>query len=245
MRTKIESSANSVFKKFLSLTTSKGLKAEGLFILGGEKLIREFLQNPHLEIDAEVVPDGAPAISSAKSVFEMSRNLFNELDTQGTHFNLLIVSQPLIKKFEPSAPQGLEVICPLGDPGNLGAIIRSAEAFGMSKVILTQEAAHPFLPKAVKAAAGSLLRMPLFRSGPLVDFTSDLIALDQGGLDLEDFSWPKNCRLMVGEEGPGLSRAAGKLKFQQILSIRTRGVESLNAVVAASLAFHDYARKTH
>ncbi len=245
MKTKIESSANAVFKKFLSLTTSKGLKAEGLFILCGEKLIHEFLQKPHLEINAEIIPEGGYAISNAKSVFEMSRTLFNELDSQGTHFNLLILAQPSILSFDPgSEPQGLEVICPLGDPGNLGAIVRSAEAFGASRVILTQEAANPFLPKSVKAAAGSILRMPLCRAGSLKELSSNLIVLDQGGTFIEDFQWPKNCRLLVGEEGPGLSRLNSGLKFKQILSIKTEGVESLNAVVAASLAFHDYAQKT-
>lgn len=240
MKTKIESTANSVFKKFLSLTTSKGLKTEGLFILCGEKLIREFLQKPNLEINAEVIPEGGSAITHSKSIFELSSPLFKELDTQGTHFNLLILAQPTITAFDPEAsPQGLEVICPLGDPSNLGAILRSAEAFGVSRVILTQEAANPFLPKSVKAAAGSLLRIPLLKAGPLQELNSNLIALDQGGTYLEDFAWPKNCRLLVGEEGPGLRG----LKFKQTLSVRTRGVESLNAVVAASLAFHEYARK--
>ncbi len=239
MRTRLESPSNNVFKKFLSLTTAKGLKAEGLFILSGEKLVREFLKKPHLEIDAEILPLETEAVSKAKSVFELTPPLFQQLDVLGTHSPLLVLRQPPIADFDPRIPpRRLEVICPLGDPANLGAIIRSAEAFGASRLILTSEAAHPFLPRSVKASAGSVLRLPLCRTGSLKELGGDLIALDQTGTPLSEFPWPENCRLVVGEEGPGLKG----MKFRHTLSIPTISVESLNAVVAASLAFYEYAQ---
>jgi TrmH family RNA methyltransferase len=240
LKTILQSPAKPVFKKFLSLTTAKGLKAEGLFILSGEKLVREFLRNPHLRIEAEVLLPEGQAMSSARSVFELSRPLFEQLDSQGTHFNILILQQPPLEEWlSEAAPQGLEVVCPLGDPANLGALIRSAEAFGARQVILTREAAHPFLPKAVKASAGSVLRIPLVRGPSVQELSSSLIALDSNGPSLHNFQWPTHTRLLVGEEGSGLDG----MKFEQTLSIPTVGVESLNAVVAASIAFHDYARK--
>jgi RNA methyltransferase, TrmH family len=241
VRTRLESPSNTVFKKFLSLTTSKGLKAEGLFILSGKKLIEEFLKAPNLEIDAEALPEGAENISTARSVFELTASLFQQLDVLGTHAPLLILKQPPMINLDLSQPpKGLEVVCPLGDPGNLGAIVRSAEAFGVSQVILTKEAAHPFLPKSVKASAGSVLRVPILRADSLSDLSGDLIALDQKGESLQEFNWPPDCRLLVGEEGMGIRG----MKFRHTLSIPTQGVESLNAVVAASLAFYHHAQNT-
>lgn len=239
---KIESPQNDTFKTLLSLTTSKGLKAEGLFLLSGEKLIGEFLRRPHLGIAYELTtpamtpfvdPVQAPGMKSV----QFSSELFAQLDVVGTHSNILVLEQPPIEILEAGsinnyAAQGLEVVIPVGDPGNLGALIRSCEAFSVPRVILTSEAAHPFLPKTVKASAGSVLRMPMTFGPPLSQFPDACIALDMDGTPLADFIWPMNGLLVVGEEGVGIDAQ----QFSQRVRIPTQGVESLNAVVAASIA---------
>lgn len=244
---KIESAQNDTYKKILSLTTSKGLKKVGLFLLSGEKLIREFLKKPYLNLVHEIVGPHQPPLqkNDAKQI-QLSSELFAELDVLGTHFNILVLEQPEIKTLDVEgiagyAPNGIEVVMPIGDPGNLGALIRSCEAFAVSSVILTQEAAHPFLPKSVKASAGSVLRVPLSRGPTLKDFPAQCIALDVDGTVIDDFVWPKSGLLVVGEEGPGLSD--GKSRFTKHIRIPTQGVESLNVVVAASIALADKARK--
>jgi TrmH family RNA methyltransferase len=251
---KIDSAQNDIFKMLLSLTTSKGLKTEGLFLLIGEKLIREFLKNPTLTIEYEIVlPNGAPLavpdIGKTKvKQIQLASELFAELDILGTGFNLLVLKQPVIATLSTEdlvayKPKGVEVVMPVGDPGNLGALLRSCEAFGVPRVILTREAAHPFLPKAVKASSGSVLRLPLLRGPSLQDMPRDAIALDLDGVPVRDFNWPENALLVVGEEGPGL----GEAKFTRRIRIPTVGVESLNAVVAASIALaykNDAAQKS-
>ena len=232
----IDSPKNATFKKFLTLATAKGLKKEGLFLLSGEKLVREFLVKPHLKIAHEIVMRGMKPQSEAPAI-QLAAKLFNELDVLGTHSNILVLKQPDLPKLSAEtlksyAPKGPEVVIPIGDPGNLGALLRSCEAFGVARVILTQEAANPFLPKAVKASAGSVLRLSLSRGPALHEFPASCIGLDAEGLSIGKFTWPPNYMLAVGEEGGGL----GKAKFTQRLSIPTKGVESLNAVVAASIA---------
>jgi TrmH family RNA methyltransferase len=232
----IESAHNETFKKLLSLTSSKGLKEEGLFLLSGEKLIREFLKQPNLNVIHEVpVPRQNPLTSA--NVIELAAPLFQQLDVLGTHFNILVLEQPKLPALTKEdmatyEPQGIEVAAPTGDPGNLGALIRSCEAFAIPKVILTKEAAHAFLPKAVKASAGSVLRVPMARGPALVDLPASSIALDMEGTAITEFNWPKNGILVLGEEGPGLSSAP----FATRVRIPTKSVESLNAAVAASIA---------
>jgi TrmH family RNA methyltransferase len=244
---KIESVQNDTFKKLLSLTTSKGLKKEGLFLFSGEKLIREFLKNPHLNIVYEIIgPHLQPLQKDAVKQLQLSAELFAELDVLGTRFNILVLEQPEIKTLTAGdiinyKPQGIEVVIPIGDPGNLGALLRSCEAFAVGRVLLTQEAAHPFLPKAVKASAGSVIRLPLSRGPVLAEFPTDCIALDMNGTVIDDFTWPKNGLLVVGEEGPGFG---AKSRFTKHIRIPTQGVESLNVVVAASIALADKARKS-
>jgi TrmH family RNA methyltransferase len=238
MMLNIESAQNATYKKLLSLTSAKGLKAEKLFLLSGEKLIREFLHTPHLEIAFEILgPRMVPLAKKTKTI-QMSAGLFAGIDVLGTHYNILVLEQPkvaTISDISSHAPHGIEVVLPVGDPGNLGALIRSCEAFAVPRVILAKEAAHPFLPKTVKASAGSVLRVPLMRGPALAEFSESCIALDSRGTPIGDFKWPAKGMLVVGEEGAGFGK---KNKFRKCISIPTKNVESLNAVVAASIALY-------
>jgi len=249
----VESRDNKQFRMFHSLTTSKGLKQEGLFILSGPQLVQEFLKKPTLKINAELISSKMQSLRGADKllspeldfpVFSFNTELFNELDVLGTHSPLLVLEQPSLATWNfDQKISGLHLLCPLGDPGNLGAVLRSAEAFGVEKVILLQESAHPFLPKSVKASSGSVCRLPLFKgpsSKQLPRFQhAELVGLDMKGKKLSEFQWPKSCYLLVGEEGAGLPNHADLQK----ISIPTKGVESLNASIATSLALYDHALK--
>jgi TrmH family RNA methyltransferase len=235
----IASTQNETYKKFLSLTSAKGLKKEGLLLLSGEKLVREFLDKPRLKIVFEAVaPRMKPVaeLSGAKMV-ELASELFAQIDVLGTHSNILVLEQPKVetlggRDLAIHKPQGIEIVLPVGDPGNLGALIRSCEAFAVPRVILTKEAAHPFLPKAVKASAGSVLRVPLIQGPSLPEFPDDCIALDMDGVPINEFQWPHDGLLIVGEEGAGFAAKT----FNRRVRIPTEGVQSLNVVVAASIA---------
>ncbi|HEY8270335.1 MAG TPA: RNA methyltransferase [Pseudobdellovibrionaceae bacterium] len=246
--TEITSSSNELFKAWKNLDSAKGIRKAGEFFLMGEKLIQEFTQNKALQekfpVCAELFTEGLQPLSlpnlrtaNFKS-FKLAKGLFEEVDFIGTHFNLLLLELPKIPPFDPSTPpQGLELICPLGDPGNLGAVTRSALAFNASKVILSEEAAFPFAPKVVKASAGAVLQMPFYRGGNLASFAESAVyALDMVGSDIDVFKWPKDLRLLVGEEGSGLKNLKGIMR----LKIDTGSVESLNATVAASIALYSY-----
>ena len=168
---------------------------------------------------------------------ELKSSLFQQLDIFGTHFPLLVADTPAIDACKLSdAPMGLEILCGLSDPSNLGALLRSAEAFGASQVILLKEAAHPFHPKAVRASSGSCLRVPL-TAGPSIKEihgAGPILALDKTGESIAEFNWPKDCRLLIGEEGLGIP---DDLISVQRISIPMQGqVESLNAVAATSVA---------
>lgn len=232
----IESPHNETYRKLLGLTTSKGLREEGFFLLSGEKLIREFLKNPHLDIVYEIpCPDQKP-LTNATTV-NLSAALFAAIDVLGTYFNILVLKQPSFPVLSATdlrsyRPNGIELAAPVGDPRNLGALLRSCEAFGVPLVILTKEAANPFLPKSVKASAGSVLRVPMAKGPALAAFPKSCIALDTDGTPIDEFKWPKSGILLVGEEGPGFSFH----KFPTRICIPTKGVESLNVVVAASIA---------
>jgi TrmH family RNA methyltransferase len=234
----ITSSANAKFQTWKSLLVSKGIRKEKLFILSGEKVIQDFLRNPTVEISCELITSGLKPIQSSKPIFELEKSLFTELDIVGTHFNLLVLELPEMEESHPhDAIHGLEVVAPLGDPKNLGALIRTCVAFGVQKIHLTTESANPFHPQCLKASAGAVLHAHLLQAGDLKSWDlASAWALDAHGKNLRNIEKPKSARLIVGEEGQGLK---GFEKVQRV-SIPTENVESLNATVAASLVIYSW-----
>lgn len=244
----ISSKTNEHFKRWIDLSSARGIKKHHEFILMGKKLIEEFLAAPQFKIKAEVITEDlrsltmtAPSLKGQRiPVFKLPKALFNEVDTVGTHHNLLILEPREISPLaDVNKAHGLELVCPLGDPSNLGALARSALAFGASKLILTAESCNPYHPKAIKASAGALLKLPLCQVGNFIDFVAtneEVYALDMKGENVATFPWPKNIRLAIGEEGPGFSGIKGLKR----LAVSTQGVESLNATVAASIALFSY-----
>lgn len=254
----ITSPSNDMYKLWKSLLSSKGIKNKSSFLLSGEKLIREsFLKKfasdfqslgllfPHGTSEAEIknwLPSESLKDASPIACWTLSLSLMKELDVLGTQGPLLWMKAPPLPTWNPSIPaEGLEILCPIGDPKNLGALLRSADAFGASKVILLQESAHPFLPWSIKSSSGSCLRVPMMKGPSVRDLGGvDVYGLDMKGDSVAEFSWPQNLRLLLGEEGPGLP---WKLRKDRTLSIPTVGVESLNVTVAASIAMWEYRKR--
>ena len=141
------------------------------------------------------------------------------------------------------------VLDELQDPGNAGAIIRSAEAFGAGGVVLSKGSVQIANGKLIRAAAGSLFRLPVLSgvpaAGAIAEFAAaqfsvyGLAAGARQSIAAADLRRP--CAIFVGNEGAGLS--APVLAAAQLLSIPTRGVESLNAAIACSIALYEARRQ--
>ncbi len=236
----IESRQNAKFKIWTSLLEAKGIKKNGMSIIAGTKLVEEFLSQSSAAALDLLLPEkfGSPALPSHIRIHKLGRALFNELDTFGTGTPLLVVRTPELLPWKAGKPQGLNLIVALSDPGNLGALLRSAEAFGTTRVILTAECCSPFLPKVIRASSGACMRLLMERAPALpkiVDITG--YSLNMHGQPLPDFTWPKNLYLVLGEEGQGVPESMSLTP----LSIPMRGqTESLNATTAASIAMYEY-----
>jgi TrmH family RNA methyltransferase len=135
------------------------------------------------------------------------------------------------------------------DPGNAGAIIRVAEAFGATGAIFGRGSAHPHHPKLLRAAAGSMFRLPYaagvetslvsaaFRQRRMILFT----AQPSGGTTLPEADLKAKFALVVGSEGKGISDEWSS--GSQPLRIPTTSVESLNAAVAAGIILYEASRQ--
>jgi len=143
----------------------------------------------------------------------------------------------------------------LQDPGNLGALARVAEAAGAAGLALSPGCAHPNHPRALRASAGSLLRLPL-AVGVAAEALDAHLALahprwaalvPRGGEDLYRARLEGTAILAVGAEGPGLSPALlARAGFRAGLLLTipmAPAVESLNATVAAALVLFEMRRR--
>jgi len=135
------------------------------------------------------------------------------------------------------------------DPGNAGTVIRSAEAFGASGIVLGEGSVRVSNGKLLRAAAGSLFRMPFVENISADELRDQLesrgvrmygLAADKGVI-IGEADLRCGCALAVGNEGAGLSREL--LDGAELVRIPTRRVESLNAGVACSIALFEAARQ--
>ena len=245
---RIDSPQNQRFKDLRRLLAAKGIRKQGLALVAGPRLTAEALAvHPArcrawlTPLDVEMPPpETAPA---GVEWVQLAPTLFRELDVLGTHAPILLLTTPAPERWDPAAglPPGASLFVPFQDPENAGAVIRSAAAFGMDRVILLRECAHPFHPKTLRASAGAALRIPLWEGPALDELPSDLevVPLSSEGADIAGFVFPKTFALLPGLEGPGLPEPWRRRAVA--IPIRPE-VESLNAAAAVSVALYLWSR---
>jgi TrmH family RNA methyltransferase len=126
------------------------------------------------------------------------------------------------------------------DPGNVGTILRSAEAFGASSVVLGRDTADPYGPKAVRASMGAIFTVPLARAAP-GELPGTVLALDAGGeTRLSDLKLDGEVSLLVGAERAGLPEEL--LEQADVVARIPIANHSLNAAMAATVALYELRR---
>lgn len=130
---------------------------------------------------------------------------------------------------------------PFQDPENVGAVIRSAMAFHVDRIVMLAESANPFHPKAVRTSAGAVFSAPIVQGPCLSEIPPDLpmVALSSTGQSLVDLRFPPSFCLLAGMEGPGLP---AELRPHAVAIPMAAGVESLNAAVAVGIALYEWRR---
>jgi TrmH family RNA methyltransferase len=137
------------------------------------------------------------------------------------------------------------------DPGNLGSLLRAAEAGGATGVLVCGASANPFSWKAVRGSMGSILRLPVV-AGLSADDALRIIrthgarmiaAAARGGRDPDDVDWRGRVGLLMGGEGPGLSEAILAVADERVTIPMVAPVESLNVAVAAAILVYTARRQ--
>lgn len=237
-------------------------RERGEFLCDGAKLLRE-AKNSGADIKVVLTSEGLPeALPENVAVFSVSRDIIDAVsplkNPQGVLFSCAIPSArglawPSNKDAEapadgPSAASHIIVLEGVQDPGNVGTVIRTADAFGIDAVVLTGSSADPYNPKTVRATMGAIFRQRLIVAG--LDGVAALklngyrllgAALGEGSRDIREASL-QNAAVAIGSEGHGLSDEMLALCDEKLIIPMSPASESLNAAVAAAVVMWE-ARK--
>lgn len=186
-----------------------------------------------------LAPHGTPA-TTAPSYLLADGVLERVATTERPQPNLAVVAMP---EPVPLAGEFVVVADQLADPGNLGTILRSAEAAGADAVVLTPGSVDPFNPKVVRASAGALFHMPVV-AATLADVAGAgfrmLGTSSHLGTPHTDTDWSGHVALVLGNEAHGLPDDA---PVDAWVRIEHRGrAESLNVAMAATVLLFEAAR---
>lgn len=250
----IESTRNETVKRAKSLANRKGRLESGLHFIEGERLVREAVVSG-VEFHDAFIEEGhdlmvAVLQGSGAHVHVVSRSVIRSLtNTNEPQWVCATVKTPLYE-LPRYYPDGLIVVLDcVQDPGNIGSILRSADAFGVSGIVLGNGCADPFAPKPVRASMGSVYHVPLW----FADVTEELTKLKNQGfslvcghLDGEEV-FPEvsgKMALIIGNEGNGVDDGVADMCIKYRLPMYGFA-ESLNASVAAGILIYETATKMH
>ena len=262
----ISSRNNPTVKWAASLADKKGRECEKCFIAEGEKLTLEALRRglpvTHIFVNAEK----DERINAILSEFEgdirhencrviyLSESAFSKISTEKAPQGIISVIKYLdffrnldiIYKEDFFISRGERALSlySLRDPGNLGAVIRSASAFGVKHIVLSSDSADIYNPKTVRAAMGTLFGVKITF---VKDFTSFIHAakengrniyaaeLSDGAKSVKEINLSGDDIFIIGNEGHGIPKEISSICTSSVYIPISEGVESLNASVAAAV----------
>jgi len=259
----LSSRANPRVKQLRAAFRGQARLSGGLVAIEGEHLLREALQSglPLKTVFLTERLDPPAWLPRGVELLHLPDDVFSSaVDTQSPQGIAALLVPPTwsldsvfaAKRPTPAEPLVL-IAAGLQDPGNLGTLIRSAEAFAATAVLITAGTVSQWNQKALRASAGSVFRIPV-----LAVVSAEISALKSRGLHLfaavapgpDSNSTPVSttnlaqpCALMIGNEGAGLSAELLAVAHSRI-TIPTPGpVESLNAAIAGSLLLYEASRQ--
>ena len=238
----VSSLQNPVIKRIRSLAVRKGRREAGQFVAEGHAMLERALAlgwQPDIFVATKpqtIWEDVKPLLVTEKVMAELSGQN-NPLDV------LAVFSQ----RFQPHpAKEGLWLALEeIRDPGNLGTILRTADATSVSGIILAGSCCDPFSPEAVRASTGSIFALPIvnMKVEGLIDFARAWPSDCVGTLSTakQDFrrTYASPTLLLMGNETRGLSQALSAACNMQVRIPMKPGVESLNLATATALMLYE------
>lgn len=178
----------------------------------------------------------------SKELYLVSDDLFKKISDTNSPQGIIALAKVPQNKYCISKEGKYIALENINDPSNLGAISRTAEALGVSGLIISTGSCDPYSPKSLRASMGTLLRMPLFLTEDITNFLKEnnlksyACVVDKNARKITDVSFDFGSAIIIGNEANGILKET-KSNCDEQITIEMKGkTESLNAAVAASIA---------
>ncbi len=267
----IVSRDNPKIKKFLKLQSSKKMRQnEGLFVLEGARLCADAFdehRNGKLQIYCAFASQNAlekysqfidvTLFDNQKSdvFFTLDDSLADKISDTKTSQGVFIIAYLPDNSFDSSKIKSdgkYAVLNNLQDPGNVGTILRTADAVGVDGVVLSNNCCDLYNPKVLRSTMGSLFRLNIFVADDFSDvcdcFKSKNVkvlatVVDKDATSLTDVDFSGGCAVVIGNEGNGLSGQDVSLCDEKITIKMNGNINSLNAGMAAGIILWEMSGK--
>ncbi len=230
-----------------ALSTAHGRKKHQKFIVEGAKMVTEALLAKMpiawLAATTAFLKANQQLLQHAK-VYEVTEQALKQFSLmQQPNQALVVINKPEPVAFSRADKEWVLVLDGIQDPGNMGTIVRTAEWFGVNKILCSKETVDIFNPKVVQASMGSVFRIPVFYQDLLPILTQakvagvSIYAALLKGQSIYQTSLPKQGYLIIGNEGKGISPAIVNMQPTSIYippAIHSKA-ESLNAAIATAV----------
>lgn len=236
----ITSASNPRLKLVRKLASGRQRAKLGLFACEGEDLVAAGLAAGIRPVEVLVDAERPVEVEGLEAAEEVEPGLLAELSSLAHPPRIVAVFRRADLPREPAAPTGL-ALWHVGDPGNVGTLVRTADALGPSFVALSEGCADPTSPKALRASMGAIFRVP---TGSFDDAPRPWIGLvPRGGKALADTELGERATFVLGAEREGLPEDVAS-SCDLLASIPlAEGAESLNVAAAGAIALYERARR--
>jgi RNA methyltransferase, TrmH family len=254
----ITSPDNATVKLARALLERKGRQQQGRFLAEGVRLVEDGLRAgsspaflffaPQARENERAARLLAAAEAQGARLIEVSPAVFGTLSDTVTSQHVIGVFA-LPQRTAPADDRLLLVLDQLRDPGNLGTILRSAEAAGVGAVVLTPGSVDPWGPKVVRAGMGAHFRLPILEAGGWDELAGLLagrpvwLAEAHAAVAYDRIDWTVPSALVVGGETTGLSAEAAAAATGRVAIPMAGAADSLNAAMAATVLLFEAARQ--
>jgi TrmH family RNA methyltransferase len=234
-------------KYIKSLQVKKYRKQEQCFIVEGAKSVQELLRSDLEILQLLATPDFLDDSTNLRGeIIEVNESELANLGEFQSNNSVLAVA-----RMKPNVPLSVSdnefalVLDDIRDPGNLGTIIRTADWYGISKIIASNETADFYNPKVITSTMGSFTRLKIYYT-ELSDFLGQNKLPSFGaflnGKDIHDFDFGSGGLIVIGNESHGINAGLEGLITDKITIPRYGDAESLNAAIATAIICDNLAR---
>lgn len=245
--------------KFVSglQTSAKQRNLNKMFVLEGLRICSDAYEND-IKFDKLIVTKTAieKHFDSIENFEEISKDcyiftddLFKRISDTNTPQGIIAVAKIPENLSRISSKGRYIALENISDPSNLGAIARSAEALGVSGIILSADGCDPYAPKSLRSSMGTLLRMPIYMADDIMQLIKEnslrsfACVVDKEAKNISECDFECGDVLLIGNEANGLSKQTKTLADFCVTIPMNGKAESLNAAAAASISMWEMMKK--